>query len=216
MFLTFLTFLPLIGAMLLMLIPRDEEGAIKQTALAFAVADFILSIFLWTSFDSTTHEMQFEYSVPWISSWGVSYHIGLDGISLLLYVMTTFLTMISIIASWGVTKNIREYMMAFLALSTGMLGVFISLDMFLFYFFWEFQLVPMYIIIGVWGGPRRVYAAVKFFLYTAIGSLLMLVAIIWIYKTIEEQTGVATTDLMFITENLELPLAPQKWLFMAF
>jgi len=216
MFLTFLTFLPLIGAILLTLIPRDEVGAIKQTALAFAVADFVLSIYLWTNFDSTTHEMQFEYSVPWISTWGISYHVGLDGISLLLYIMTTFLTMISIIASWGVTKHIREYMMAFLALSTGMLGVFISLDMFLFYFFWEFQLVPMYIIIGVWGGPRRVYAAVKFFLYTAVGSLLMLVAIIWIYKAIEQQTGVATTDLIFITNNLELPISPQKWLFLAF
>jgi NADH-quinone oxidoreductase subunit M len=216
MFLTFLTFLPLVGAMLLTLIPRNEEGAIKQTALAFAVADFVLSIFLWTNFDSTTHEMQFEYSVPWISTWGISYHVGLDGISLLLYIMTTFLTMISIIASWGVTKHIREYMMAFLALSTGMLGVFISLDMFLFYFFWEFQLVPMYIIIGVWGGPRRVYAAVKFFLYTAVGSLLMLVAIIWIYKAIEQQTGVTTTDLIFITNNLELPISPQKWLFLAF
>ena len=216
MFLTFLTFLPLVGAILLTLIPRDEEGAIKQTALAFAVAGFVLSIFLWTNFDSTTHEMQFEYSVPWIPSWGISYHVGLDGISLLLYIMTTFLTMISIIASWGVTKNIREYMMAFLALSTGMLGVFISLDMFLFYFFWEFQLVPMYIIIGVWGGPRRVYAALKFFLYTAVGSLVMLVAIIWIYIAIEEQTGVSTTDIIFITENLELPLAPQKWLFLAF
>jgi len=131
-------------------------------------------------------------------------------------VMTTFLTMISIIASWDIQKNIREYMMAFLALSTGMLGVFISLDMFLFYFFWEFQLVPMYLIIGVWGGPQRVYAAVKFFLYTAVGSLLMLVAIIWIYMAIKEQTGIATTDLVFITENLDLPLTPQKWLFMAF
>nr|MCS5598730.1 NADH-quinone oxidoreductase subunit M [Rhodospirillales bacterium] len=216
MFLTFLTFLPIVGALLLAFIPREEEGAIKQTALAFAVTDFVLSVFLWTNFDSTTHEMQFEYSVPWISSWGINYHVGLDGISLLLYIMTTFLTVISIIASWGITKNIREYMMAFLALSTGMLGVFVSLDMFLFYFFWEFQLVPMYIIIGVWGGPRRVYAAIKFFLFTAVGSLLMLVAIIWIYKAIEEQTGVTTTDIVFITENLQLPLTPQKWLFLAF
>ncbi|SVC87536.1 uncharacterized protein METZ01_LOCUS340390, partial [marine metagenome] len=134
MFLTFLTFLPIVGALLLAFIPREEEGAIKQTALAFAVTDFVLSVFLWTNFDSTTHEMQFEYSVPWISSWGINYHVGLDGISLLLYVMTTFLTVIAIIASWGITKNIREYMMAFLALSTGMLGVFVSLDMFLFYF----------------------------------------------------------------------------------
>ena len=99
--------------------------------------------------------MQFEFSVPWISSWGVSYHVGIDGISLLLFVMTTFLTLISIIASWEVKKSIRDYMMAMLALSTGMLGVFISLDLFLFYFFWEFQLVPMYLIIGVWGGPAH-------------------------------------------------------------
>ncbi len=216
MFLTFLTFLPLVGAIILAFIPRIEEGAIKQTALAFAVADFLLSLLLWTNFDSSTHQMQFEYNVPWITAWGINYHVGIDGISLLLYVMTTFLTMISIIASWGITKHIREYMMAFLALSTGMLGVFISLDMFLFYFFWEFQLVPMYIIIGVWGGPRRIYAAVKFFLYTAVGSLLMLVAIIWIYLAIKEQTGIGTTDLMFITEHLDIPLTPQKWLFMAF
>ncbi|MCH8156722.1 MAG: NADH-quinone oxidoreductase subunit M [Nitrospinae bacterium] len=216
MFLTFLTFLPLAGAVLIAFIPRIEEGAIKQTALAFAVADFLFSILLWTNFDSSSGQMQFEYSVPWITAWGINYHVGLDGISLLLFVMTTFLTVISIIASWGITKYVREYMMVFLALSTGMLGVFISLDMFLFYFFWEFQLIPMYIIIGIWGGPRRVYAAIKFFLYTAVGSLLMLVAIIWIYLAIERQTGIATTDLMFITEHLDLPLAPQKWLFMAF
>jgi NADH-quinone oxidoreductase subunit M len=107
-------------------------------------------------------------------------------------------------------------MMAMLALSTGMLGVFMSLDMFLFYFFWEFQLVPMYIIIGVWGGPRRIYAAVKFFLFTAVGSLLMLVAIIWIYFIVKETTGVGTTDILYITEHLDVPLGPQKWLFLAF
>jgi NADH-quinone oxidoreductase subunit M len=216
MFLTFLTFLPIVGAIIVALLPKQQEGAIKQTALAFAAADFLLSLELWRSFDVTTHSMQFEFTTPWIASWGINYHVGIDGISLLLYVMTTFLTMVSIIASWGVTKHIREYMMAMLALSTGMLGVFISLDMFLFYVFWEFQLVPMYIIIGVWGGPRRIYAAVKFFLYTAVGSLLMLVAIIWIYFIIKEQTGVATTDLIYITEHLDVPLDIQKWLWMAF
>ncbi len=216
MFLTFLTFLPLIGAVLLAFIPKDKVDAIKQTAVAFAAADFLLSLQLWASFDHSTHEMQFEYSVPWITEWGIGYHVGIDGISLLLYVMTTFLTLISIIASWDVKKHIREYMMAMLALSTGMLGVFIALDFFLFYVFWEFQLVPMYIIIGVWGGPRRVYAAVKFFLYTAVGSLLMLVAIIWIYILIKEQTGVATTDLLYITDKLDVSLTTQKWLFLAF
>lgn len=216
MFLTFLTFLPIAGAALLAFMPRENEGMIKQTAIGFAAADFILSLQLWFDFDHTTHAMQFEYSTPWISSWGISYHVGIDGISLLLFIMTTFLTLISIIASWDVKKSIREYMIAMLTLSTGMLGVFISLDLFLFYVFWEFQLVPMYLIIGIWGGPRRIYAAIKFFLYTAVGSLLMLVAIIWIYFLIQEQTGVVTTDLMYITEHLDVSLGVQKWLFAAF
>lgn len=216
MFLTFLTFLPLLGAIALAFIPKEKVDAIKQTALAIAMADFLLSLQLWADFDITTADMQFELIVPWIDSWGIGYHVGIDGISLLLYIMTTFLTAICIIASWNVTKHVKEYMFAMLALSTGMLGVFIALDTFLFYVFWEFQLVPMYLIIGIWGGPRRIYAAVKFFIYTAVGSLLMLVAIIWIYLIVKEQTGVATTDIMFITENLSLPLETQKWLFMAF
>ncbi|MCH8313837.1 MAG: Fe-S-binding domain-containing protein, partial [Nitrospinae bacterium] len=216
MFLTFLTFLPLAGAAALAFLPKGNDSLIKQTAVGIAAADFLLSLQLWFDFDSTTPGMQFEFSVPWISSWGVSYHVGIDGISLLLFVMTTFLTLIAIIASWEIKKSIREYMMAMLALSTGMLGVFISLDLFLFYFFWEFQLVPMYLIIGVWGGPRRIYASIKFFLYTAVGSLLMLVAIIWIYIIIKEQTGVTTTDLVYITEHLDVSLDVQKWLFLAF
>lgn len=216
MFLTLVTFLPIVGALILAFMPKDKVSMIKQTAVGIAAADLLLSLQLWMDFDVTTHQMQFEISVPWITTWGVSYHIGLDGISLLLYIMTTFLTLISIIASWNVKKHIREYMMAMLALSTGMLGVFIALDFFLFYVFWEFQLVPMYLIIGVWGGPRRVYAAIKFFLYTAVGSLLMLVAIIWIYVLVKEQTGVGTTDLMYITEHMDIPLATQKWLFLAF
>jgi len=216
MFLTFLTFLPLAGAVALAFMPKGNDSLIKQTAVGVAAADFLLSLQLWIDFDHTSHAMQFEFSVPWIPSWGVSYHVGIDGISLLLFVITTFLTLIAIIASWEIKKSIREYMMAMLALSTGMLGVFISLDLFLFYFFWEFQLVPMYLIIGVWGGPQRIYAAVKFFLYTAVGSLLMLVAIIWIYIVVKEQTGVGTTDLIYITEHLNASLDVQKWLFLAF
>ena len=216
MFLTLITFLPIIGAILLAFFPKENEGAIKQTALAVAAADFLLSLSLWTNFDNSSHNMQFGLNISWIESWGINYHIGLDGISLLLYVMTTFLTMLCIIASWEVKKHIREYMMAMLALSTGMLGVFISLDLFMFYVFWEFQLVPMYIIVGVWGGPRRIYAAVKFFIYTAVGSLLMLVAIIWIYFHIKQTTGVATADILFITEHISAPLDTQKWLWLAF
>ena len=216
MFLTFITFLPFIGALFLVFMPKESVAAIKQTALAVAVADFLLSLSLWTNFDNTTHKMQFELNVPWIEPWGINFHIGLDGISLLLYVMTTFLTMICVIASWDVKKHVREYMIAMLVLSTGMLGVFISLDLFMFYIFWEFQLIPMYILIGVWGGPRRVYASIKFFLFTAVGSLLMLVAILWIYFHIQETTGVATADILYITEHLNAPLGTQKWLWMAF
>ena len=216
MFLTFITFLPLAGALFLVFMPKESVAAIKQTALAVAVADFLLSLSLWTNFDNTTHKMQFELNVPWIEPWGINFHIGLDGISLLLYVMTTFLTMICVIASWDVKIHVREYMIAMLTLSTGMLGVFIALDLFMFYVFWEFQLIPMYIIIGVWGGPRRVYASIKFFLFTAVGSLLMLVAILWIYFHIQETTGVATADILYITEHLSAPLGTQKWLWMAF
>lgn len=216
MFLTFLTFLPIVGAIVLAFIPDEQKEAIKQTALAVAVADFVLSLQLYADFDLTTAAMQFEYSVPWIDAWGINYHVGMDGISLLLYIMTTFLTAVSILASWEVKKHTKYYMMAMLALSTGMLGVFISLDFFMFYVFWEFQLVPMYLIIGIWGGPRRLYAAVKFFLYTAVGSLLMLVGIIWMYFQLEHQTGVFTTDLMYMLEHLDLSLEQQKWLFMAF
>jgi NADH-quinone oxidoreductase subunit M len=216
MFLTFVTFLPFFGALFLVFMPKENVVAIKQTALAVAVADFLLSLSLWTNFDNTTHKMQYELNVSWIESWGINFHVGLDGISLLLYVMTTFLTMICIIASWDVKKHVREYMMAMLVLSTGMLGVFIALDLFMFYVFWEFQLVPMYIIIGVWGGPRRIYASIKFFLFTAVGSLLMLVAILWIYFYIQETTGVATADILYITEHLNAPIDAQKWLWMAF
>tara|TARA_B100000686_G_C16789156_1_gene977379 strand:- start:1826 stop:3379 length:1554 start_codon:yes stop_codon:yes gene_type:complete len=216
MFLTFVTFLPLIGAIAIAFIPKDSEEAAKQTALAVAVADFLLSIVLYSDFDIHTHKMQFEFSTEWIARWGVNYHVGIDGISLLLYIMTTFLTAISILASWEVKKHVKEYMMAMLILSTGMLGVFIALDLFMFYVFWELQLVPMYIIVGVWGGPRRIYAAVKFFLYTAVGSLLMLVAIIWMYFHFQEQTGLYTTDLMKITNNIDIDLIAQKWLFIAF
>ena len=128
MFLTFLTFLPLIGALALAFIPKEKEGMIKQTALAVAVADFLLSLQLYADFDTTTAAMQFTLDIPWIDAWGISYHVGIDGISLLLYIMTTMLTAIAILASFGIKKHVREYMMAMLALSTGMLGVFISLD----------------------------------------------------------------------------------------
>lgn len=216
MYLTFVTFLPLLACFVMALMPRENAAGVKWFALIVAGVDFILSLPLYFDFNMNTADMQFEYIVPWIPQWGISYHVGIDGISLLLYIMTTFLTFISILASWEVKKYTKEYMMAMLALSTGMLGVFIALDFFLFYVFWEFQLIPMYIIIGVWGGPRRIYAAVKFFIYTAVGSLLMLVGIIWMYFHFHETVGVFTTDILLMTEHLNLTLDQQKWLFLAF
>ncbi len=216
MFLTFVTFLPLLGAIAIAFLPKEDENLIKQTALAIAVGDFLLSLAFYFNFDVTNPGMQYEFSTVWIKDWGVNYHVGLDGISLLLYVMTTFLTAICIVSIWTTTKRIKEYVIAMLVLSTGMLGVFVALDLFMFYVFWELQLVPMYIIIGVWGGPRRLYASIKFFLYTAVGSLLMLIAIIWMYHLHAEQTGIFTSDLMTITENIKIPFGPQKWLFVAF
>ena len=143
MFLTFVTFLPLFGAFAIAFIPKGKEGVAKQAALAIAVADFLLSLVLYTEFDMHTHNMQFEFSTEWIARWGVNYHVGIDGISLLLYIMTTFLTAISILASWNVKKYIKEYMMAMLILSTGMLGVFVALDLFMFYVFWELHLLKL-------------------------------------------------------------------------
>ena len=216
MFLTFVTFLPLLGAFAIAFLPEKSENLIKQTALGIAIIDFLLSLVFYFSFDLTTPNMQYEFSAVWIENWGINFHVGLDGISLLLYIMTTFLTAICIVSIWTEKKRIKEYMMALLVLSTGMLGVFVALDLFMFYVFWELQLVPMYLIIGIWGGSRRFYASIKFFIYTAFGSLLMLVAIIWIYQLHAEQTGLYTSDLMTITKNIDIPFGPQKWLFVAF
>lgn len=127
---------------------------------------FFISLPLYFAFDARTYEMQFVEKLRWIPSFGIHYHVGIDGISLFLILLTTFITPLAILASWHVARNVREYMVAMLVLETGMIGVFISLDVFLFYVFWELMLIPMYLLIGVWGGPRRIYAAVKFFLYT--------------------------------------------------
>ena len=160
--------------------------------------------------------MQFSELAPWVSGLGISYHLGVDGISMLLIMLTTFLTAISILASFSaITKHVKAYMVTFLLLETGMIGVFAALDLVLFYIFWEVMLIPMYLLIGVWGGPRRVYAAVKFILYTVAGSLLMLVAILYLYFAHHGATGVYTFNLL---ELYDTPLTRdvQLWLFGAF
>lgn len=154
--------------------------------------------------------------MPWIPALGVNYHLGIDGISLYMVLLTTFLTPIVILASWrGITKNVKGYMVSMLILETGILGVFVSLDLFLFYVFWEAMLIPMYFIIGIWGAENRIYAAIKFFIYTMVGSLLMLVAILVIYFYHGGLTGDYTFDLLRL-QQINFPLGYQTWLFLAF
>ncbi len=214
--LSFLIFFPLVGAGAILLLPSSRERAIKLVAFGVSVVAFLASIPLFTMFDASRRGMQFAEHAPWVPSLGITYSLGVDGISVLLILMTTFLTAISILSSFGaITQRVKPYYATLLALETGMIGVFAALDLVLFYVFWEAVLIPMYLIIGVWGGPRRVYAAVKFILYTVAGSLLMLVAILYLYFAYHTATGEFTFDLMRLYET-PLGQNAQLWLFAAF
>jgi NADH-quinone oxidoreductase subunit M len=192
--LTLVVFLPAIGALILAFFPKDRPEAMKYFSFAVTVVVFLLTVLLvlpaptasggakeGTGFALGYGPMQDMFSIPWISSFNIFYFMGLDGISLPLVILTSFLSMLAMGASWPITKSMRAYCILFLLLETGMLGVFLALDFFLFYVFWEVMLLPMYFLIGVWGGPRREYAAIKFFLYTLLGSVLMLIAILMLY-----------------------------------
>lgn len=218
--LSFLVFLPLAGAILLALIPSGRAAALRTTALLFSLASFGLAVFLYLGFDGSDPAMQYVERYRWINIAGLSidYHLGVDGISLLLVLLTTFLTPLAALSSWSaICSNQKAYYILLLLLETSMLGVLVSLDLILFYIFWDLMLVPMYFIIGVWGSEGRVYAAVKFIIYTIVGSLLMLVGIIYLYLI----NGASTFDLVEITRRIssgELRLAPHQelWLFLAF
>ncbi len=214
--LTMVTFFPLVGVALLAFIPSNRQDTIKGVALIIAFITMLVSFALYYLFDPVASGMQFETNIPWVTSLGISYHMGIDGISLLLILLTTILTFLCVMASWNsVTTNIKGYFISMLLLSTGMIGVFCALDLFLFYVFWEVMLVPMYFIIGIWGGPNRVYAAIKFVLFTMFGSLLMLVAILYLYFANHGFSGEYTFDLIKI---MQMPISynVQLWLFGAF
>ena len=183
-------FLPLAGALLLMLLPRQKALFIKVSALIWTLLEFALSLPLFFNFNEKTPGMQFVERREWFPEWGISYLLGIDGISMLLVMLTTFLTVLCVLCSWrGIEEKIKEYYVIFLLLETAMIGALCALDLVLFYFFWEIMLVPMYLLIGVWGGPRRIYAAVKFFLFTMAGSVLMLLAIMALYFHYGEKPG---------------------------
>ena len=178
-------FLPLLGALIIFLIKEDDSTSnnIKLAALWTSVGTFILSGLIWLQFDPLIEDYQFTEKYKWFTDYNFFYHVGVDGISLFMVMLSTFLTPFCILASWvNIKKRIKEYMMAFLFLETVMLGMFFSIDILLFYIFFESVLIPMFLIIGIWGGERRIYASFKFFLYTLLGSVLMLIAIIFIYQ----------------------------------
>jgi len=178
--LSLMIFLPVFGAFLLLFI-RNAATA-RWVALAFSIVEIVLCIPMLLNFDSSIPHMQFGESAPWIAAWNINYRLGVDGISVLFVALTTLLTTISIMVSWtAIQDRVREFMVSMLLLEAAIIGVFVSLDLFLFYIFWEAMLIPMYLLIGVWGGPNRLYAAIKFFLFTLVGSVLMLVAIIAVY-----------------------------------
>ena len=211
--LSLITFLPLAGALVIMTL-RGEEAAVaanaRWTALWTSLITFGLSLILWFRFDKSTADFQFIEQVNWLPEFGISYAMGVDGISVLFVLLSTALTPLCILASWeSVEKRVREYMIAFLILLTMMVGMFCAMDFMLFYIFFEAVLIPMFLIIGVWGGARRVYAAYKFFLYTLLGSVLMLLAIIALWFS------AGTTSIPELAE-FDIPFAMQVWLFLAF
>lgn len=206
--LSLITFLPLVGALLICFI-RSEYAA-KFIAFGTSCLVFGVSLALWAAFDSTTSLIQFNEYIPWFDGGRISYRMGVDGISIYFVILSAFLTPLAILASWhSIEKRVRSYMVSFLVLETMMIGTFCALDAVLFYLFFEGVLIPMFLIIGIWGGARRVYSAYKFFLFTLLGSVLMLVGIIYMGIT------VGTTDMMFLSAHQWAPQV-QTWLFLAF
>ena len=215
--LTVVVFLPALGALIIALfVPKTNENAIKLVANAVALVDFALSLVLLQGFEIATTQLQHVTKVSWIPQLGIEYFIGIDGISLLLVILTTGLGFIAVLSSWTyIQERLKEYYAILLLLQTGILGVFVSFDFFLFYVFWEVMLVPMYFLIGIWGDKNRLYAAIKFFLYTLFGSVLMLLGIIALYLANAAETGVYTFNIL---EFYRLTLSPdlQWWIFLAF
>ena len=211
--LTLLTFFPLVGILVLLFIPSDRKESLRWTALLTSLVTFVLSLWVLGKFNASSPDLQLVAKYDWITvaGWNIQYHLGVDGLSILLVLLTTFLTPISILSTWtAVDERVKDFMLFFLLLEVGMTGVFLAQDLFLFYIFWEFTLVPMYFLIGIWGGPRRIYAAIKFFLYTMAGSILMLVAILWL--------GIngGTFSVPDLIANANIPANVQFWLFLAF
>ena len=220
-YLSLLVFLPAIAALVLALLPRLTDDAFKFISLAVTIVVFFLSLGLFRQgagidFEVGVAGMQNMFNADWIPTFGIQYFMALDGISFPLVVLTTFLSVLAMGASWPINKHVRGYCILFLLLETGMLGVFMALDFFLFYVFWEVMLLPMYFLIGVWGGPRREYAAIKFFLYTLVGSVLMLIAILMLYFNSDltrlDAQQLADAGIVSVADGATAEDAKQAWL----
>src|SRR5436190_11761493 len=216
--LAWVTLLPLFGAGLVMLVPREEEAIHRGLGLLTALATFAVSLLILPDFDASKAGFQLEVDKLWIEPLGIRFHLGIDGISLWLVLLTTFLMPVTLLSPQAIgIRNIRvrEFTVAMLVLEAGMLGAFLAMDMFVFYVVWELMVIPMYFIIGIWGGDRRLYAAIKFVIYTLVGSLLMLVAILYLYSQWHAATGSYSFDYTNLS-HLTLPIVPQMLCFAAF
>jgi NADH-quinone oxidoreductase subunit M len=210
-----LTFFPLVGVLIILFLKQEQKNAIRWTAVITSLIALGISVWVLLLFVPSNPDLQLVTNIPWIevAGFNITFQMGVDGVSILLILLTTLLTVISIVASWEpIKEGVKAYMVFFLMLESGMLGVFLSLDLFLFYIFWEFSLVPMYFLIGVYGGARRMYAAIKFFLYTMAGSILMLLAILWL--GIAGKSFSLTVLMRDVSANI--PINAQIWLFLAF
>ena len=211
--LTLVTFFPILGVLVLLFLKPEQKNAARWVAMVTSLITFAISIAVLVQFNASDPDLQLAINLPWIqvAGWNIAYYMGVDGLSILLLLLTTFLTPISILSTWtAVEERVKDFMIFFLLLEVGMVGVFLAQDLFLFYVFWEFTLVPMYFLIGIWGGPRRMYAAIKFFLYTMAGSILMLLAILWLGI----QGG--TFSVPDLVAQGGIPANVQTWLFLAF
>lgn len=222
MILSLVIFLPMVAFFIISFLPRENAKLIKTVSVVFSTGIFLVSLHLFYYFDPNTAAMQFVYAAPWIPKFGIFYSVGIDGISILLVLLTTITMPIAILSSWSaITEKVKGYMLSMFMLEFGMIGVFCATDMFLFYCFWEAMLIPMYFLIGIWGGANRIYAAIKFFIFTMFGSLLMLVALIYMYF----QTGPMVVDGQIIANHsfaledfyaISLPFDVQVYLFVAY
>ena len=214
--LSLIMFTPLLGAVLLLFVNKNSANTIRWIANAFAALGFLVSLPLWFWLDKTTSDWQFVETLEWIPSIGAQYFIGVDGFSSLLILLTTLMGSIAVLSSWtAITERVKEYYIFLLVLQTGMIGAFVALDFLLFFVFWEVMLVPMYFLIGIWGSTNRLYSAIKFFLFTLVGSVIMLLGILAVYFYHHEVTGVYTFDITRFHE-LNMPFDLQWWIFLAF